>query len=247
MTVAYDGSGFYGFVENRGVHTVAAALRQTLERVLGHTVKITCAGRTDKGVHAQGQVISFDIESDRVSVGDLGTAVTRMCGPEVVVRSAEVVADDFDARFSARSRIYRYTVLQRPVPDPFLASTTWHVAAPLDLRAMVLACDPFIGLHDFSSFCRRIKPKDPSARPRSLERRVIRAEWRDVGDDLLRFEIEASSFCQQMVRSLVATMVEVGHGNQRAGDMMGVMAAADRPPSTQPAPPQGLCLWEVTY
>src|SRR5207245_9070203 len=105
-------------------------------------------------------------------------------------------------------------VLIRLVPDPFRAATAWHVAAPLDRRAIQLACDPLIGSHDFSSFCR--KPDLPSdAEPASLVRAVHSADWVDAGDGILRFDIEASSFCHQMVRSVVGTMVEMGVGKRR--------------------------------
>ena len=135
---------------------------------------------------------------------------------------------------------YRYSILNRAVPDPFLAETTWHVAHPLDLRAMRLACDPLYGEHDFASFCRRTEGS-------SLVRRVRFADWSDLGDGLLRFDIEASSFCQQMVRSLVGTMIEIGLGKRRAGDMAEVLRARDRQMAGEVAPAHGLCLWEVTY
>jgi ribosomal protein L17 len=137
---------------------------------------------------------------------------------------------------------YRYTVLNRPVPDPFLHATTWQVADPLDLRSMQLGCDPLLGEHDFSSFCK--KPPDVSG---SNIRRLHDARWIDLGDGLLRFDIEASSFCQQMVRSLVGTLVDVGLGRKRAGDISWILRSKDRSAAGSPAPPQGLCLWEVVY
>ncbi|MGH9057555.1 MAG: tRNA pseudouridine(38-40) synthase TruA, partial [Acidimicrobiales bacterium] len=136
----------------------------------------------------------------------------------------------------------RYTVRNHPVPDPFTARTAWHVPAALNLPAMRLACDPLHGDHDFSSFCRR-----PPAEGASLVRVVRDARWVDLGGGLLRFEIEASSFCQQMVRSVVGTLVEVGRGKKRAGDMAAILRARSRPAAGQLAPPHGLCLWEVGY
>jgi tRNA pseudouridine38-40 synthase len=130
------------------------------------------------------------------------------------------------------------------VPDPFAAATSWHVGKSLDLRAMRLACDPLIGEHDFSSFCRR-PPGPPEEH--SLVRRLRTAEWLDLGDGRLRFDVEASSFCHQMVRSLVGTMVDVGLGRRKAGDMAWILRSCDRREAGQLAPPQGLCLWEVEY
>ena len=156
-----------------------------------------------------------------------------------------MVPPDFDARFSAAARRYRYLVLNRPHPDPFLAATSWHVERPLDRWAMDLACDPFIGEHDFAAYCRRPKHRDGSVA--SLVRRVKEATWADDGDGLLRFEIEASSFCHQMVRSIVGTMVAVGHGRLRAGDVAGIIRGGDRSKAGDLAPPQGLTLWSVGY
>ncbi len=262
LTVAYDGSPFHGFAANPGVITVAGELTEAIERVLRHPVTLTCAGRTDKGVHAHGQVISFDAPTEGLDPKKLQHAVNGLCGPRIVIRTAVVVDSNFDARFSARSRLYRYTVLNSPLPDPFLAQTTWWVSQPLDLRAMRLAADPLIGEHDFSSFCRR--PKDPQGAEKSLVRRVIDAHWNevevDVVEDLdkvedldevglhvLRFEIEATAFCHQMVRSITGTLVDVGLGRLRAGDVSGILRARDRSAAGTVAPPHGLCLYRVNY
>jgi tRNA pseudouridine38-40 synthase len=143
--------------------------------------------------------------------------------------------------------VYRYTIVNQPVPDPFTARTAWWVDQPLDLAAMRLACDPLIGAHDFSSFCRRPKTDGD---PPSLVRRVIDARWSAPADDrvrVLRFEIEATAFCHQMVRSVVGTMVEIGAGKKRAGEMAAILRAGDRSVAGQLAPPHGLCLWEVRY
>lgn len=246
MKLAYDGSGFRGFAPNPGVRTVSGDLAGALQRVLGHDVALTCAGRTDAGVHAWGQVVHFDTgaKPDLVS---LQRSLNKMLGPAVVVRSVEVADPGFDARHSATGRRYRYTVLNRPLPDPFLASTTWHVDDEVDLRSMILACDPLIGEHDWSSFCKRPPGPDPEVGPRSLVRVVREAGWTDLGHGVLRFEIEASAFCHQMVRSLVGTLVAVGRGRVRAGDIATLIRARDRSQANEPAPPHGLCLWEVTY
>jgi tRNA pseudouridine38-40 synthase len=241
LLVAYHGAGFHGFSIQPGVATVGGALAGALERHLRHTVELTCAGRTDTGVHAWGQVVSFDARAD-VDPARLARALNRALRPRVVVRSAEVVAPAFDARRSATGRSYRYTVRNDPVADPFTATTAWHVAGRLDLGAIRLACDPLIGEHEFSSFCRR-----PPVDGASLVRVVREARWVDLGDGMLRFDIEASSFCQQMVRSIVGTLVEVGLGKRKAGEMTAVLRAGSRAAAGQPAPPHGLCLWEVAY
>ncbi|MFP5376457.1 MAG: tRNA pseudouridine(38-40) synthase TruA, partial [Acidimicrobiia bacterium] len=248
MTVAYDGSGYRGFAANPGVRTVAGDLGAALARVLGHPVALTCAGRTDAGVHAWGQVVSFDAV-DEPDVVALQRSLNKMLAPAVVVRSVDVAPPGFDARRWATGRRYRYTVLNRPLPDPFLAATTWHVAEPLDVRAMALACDALIGEHDWTSFCRRPpEPADGAGPPAPSLVRVVRdARWVEAGEGVLRFEIEASAFCHQMVRSVVGTLVAVGRGRRRAGEMTSILRARDRSRAAEPAPPHGLCLWEVRY
>lgn len=250
MTVAYDGRGFHGFAPQEGLETVGGALVDALEKVLRTApVKLSISGRTDSGVHAWGQVVSFDAPQADLDLDRIVRSVNSQLAPSVVARDVAVTTADFSARHSARARVYRYTVLNRPAPDPFLAATTWHVAEPLDLAALRLACDPIIGEHDFASFCRVPKGVETF----SMVRRVTDARWSRVGDqadgagDLLRFEIEASSFCQQMVRALVGTMVPMGLGKQAPGEMASILRARRRAAGGRVAPPHGLCLWEVKY
>ncbi len=275
MVVAYDGSTFHGFAAQRDQATVAGALAEALARVVRSPVALTCAGRTDSGVHALNQVVHFDVPSDRSASLD-PEAVVSSCnsqlGPAIVVRGAEVAPAGFDARHSATARRYRYLVVNAPVADPLLAGLAWHVADPLDLRSMAAAADALLGEHDFRAFCRRVpgtSPEDP------IPRRVTVAEWTELsraeGTDglgasrgaapvagstpalvpavgsLLAFEIEANAFCHQMVRSLVGTLVEVGRGRKRPSDILWILRSADRQQAAQPAPPWGLTLMEVRY
>jgi tRNA pseudouridine38-40 synthase len=252
MTIAYDGSKFRGMAENDGVETVAGTIRAEIERCVDHPVVLSIAGRTDAGVHGWGQVISFDVDTDLVASGKgsparLARSINRQCVPGIVVRDAQLAAADFDARFSALWRSYRYTVVNRPIPDPFLAATSWWVPQDLDIHALRLGCDALYGLHNFSSFCRRPKPNPVTGFEPSLMRRVHDASWHEVGDGVLRFDIRASSYCHQMVRSIVGTLVEMGRGFRRPGEMAGIIRAEDRSAAGGVAPPQGLCLWEVGY
>ena len=239
LTVAYDGSGFHGFATQPRVPTVAGALGDAIATVTRTRVDLTCAGRTDAGVHARGQVLHFDVP-EGTDVAALQRALNKLLRPRIAIRAAEVVDATFDARHSATGRRYRYTVLNAPVHDPLLATTAWHVPEPLDLRAMQLGCDPLYGEHDFASFCRKAEGK-------STVRRVHEAAWRDLGGGILRFEIAANAFCHQMVRSVVGTLVDVGLGRKKAGEMSWILRTADRANAGQVAPPHGLVLWEVTY
>lgn len=246
MLVAYDGTGFHGYAENPGVRTVAGTLREALERVLGHAIELTGAGRTDRGVHAFGQVVSFATRADTLDPVALGRSLNKLVRPAIAVRSVDWVPDDFNARYSATARVYRYRVLNTPLHDPFRARFAWHVPQPLELAALRTATDPLVGEHDFAAFCRRPGPGLDGS-PRSLRRTVLSAAWRDLGDGVLEFEIAANAFCHQMVRSLTGTLVEVGLGRRRAGDMLAILRSLDRSRAGRVAPPEGLTLWEVRY
>jgi tRNA pseudouridine38-40 synthase len=245
MTVAYDGSGFHGFAANEGVATVGGTLQDALGKVLRAPIELTCAGRTDRGVHAWGQVVSFDAPEERFEPAVLQRSLNGLCGPAIVVRDVREASEGFDARRSALARTYRYTIVNRPVPDPFLAHVAWHVDEPLDLDLLRLGCDPLVGEHDFSAFCRRPKHRDGTEA--SLVRRVHRAGWDDLGDGVLRFEITANAFCHQMIRSIVGMLVDIGAARRHAGELLGIIASRDRARASRLAPPQGLCLWAVDF
>ncbi len=249
LTVAYVGSEFRGFAETDGMRTVMGELRTTIETIVRHPVAPVGAGRTDAGVHGWGQVVSLDLPPEQ-NLADLQRRLNRMLAPSIAVRDAAWTDDpEFSARYNALWRDYRYHVLNASVPDPFMAPTTWHVPQALNLWAMQLACDPIIGEHDFTSFCRRPKVAEGSVAP-SMRRRVISAQWKAVPDDhpgMLRFEIRANAFCHQMVRSIVGTLVEVGLGKLKAGDIRGILQRHDRQAAGTVAPPHGLILWEVGY
>ena len=249
LTLAYDGAAFKGFATQVDVATVQDSLSAALSRVLRRaSVPVTGAGRTDTGVHAWGQVVSFDVRA-ATDLGRLHRSLNGICGPGIVVREAAWAADDFDARFSALWRHYRYSVLNTPWPSPFLTRTVWHVNEPLDLAVMRLGCDAFVGEHDFSAFCRKPRPgaRDAELGPASLVRRVLLAEWHDLGEGELRFDVRATAFCHQMVRSIVGTLVDVGRGRRRAGEVLGMIRSRSRVDTGVVAPAHGLCLHEVGY
>ncbi len=249
-TVAYNGSGFHGFAPNPGVPTVTGAIETALQTILGEPVTITGAGRTDKGVHSRGQVISFDspemIRKNKVDPVKLERSINGLCGPNIIVRDIVLVPDDFHARFSARWRRYRYQVLTSREPDPLRSHFAWHVWEPLDLDAMYRAAEHFVGEHDFSSFCRRPKVGE-DAHEKLMDRTVLATEWVEAGDDMLEFWIQATAFCHQMVRSIVGTIVDVGVGDIAADDVPAIIEAKNRRLAGQVAPPHGLTFWEVHY
>jgi len=266
LIVAYDGSSFHGYAPNPDVPTVDSAITEALEKITQSQVQLVAAGRTDAGVHARGQVLSVDLPA-RTRIDSLAKKLNSLCGPRIAVRDAQWVSSSFHARFSAIWRHYRYTILNSTTPDPFLATTTWHVQTPLALRPMQLASDAIMGEHEFSAFCR--KPADaaaddadesiaadpgaapqrkarPAKKPVSMTRFVTQATWKRDGE-IVTFDVRANAFCHQMVRSLVGTFVDIGLGKRPPSDMMTLVRSGRRHDASQLAPPHGLCLWEVGY
>lgn len=246
-TVAYHGSGFHGFAVNRDVRTVAGDLEAALATIFRMPIVIACAGRTDKGVHGRGQVISFDLPDDQVVVPHLiEQSLNGLCRPGIVVRDVERANDDFHARFSAKWRQYRYQVLASPHRDPIRMYTSWQVPDLLDLSAMNHAATHLIGEHDFTSFCKRVKVADGEP-AKSMVRHVLEAQWSVGQDDIVEFWVKSTAFCHQMVRSFVGTLVDVGVGKFSPDDIPEMLAARDRKAAGRVAPPEGLMFWDVRY
>jgi tRNA pseudouridine38-40 synthase len=245
LVVAYDGTDFHGFATQPDQRTVAGELTAALAKVLRTTpgaLDLSCAGRTDAGVHGWGQVVSLPVAaSDGVDPEKVLRSVNSQLGPEVVVRAATWAQPGFDARRSATWRAYRYTIVNRPVPDPFLTRTAWWVPEPLELRVLRMAADPVLGEHDFAAFCR----KGPAGS--TTVRRVFDSSWQDLGDGVLRYDIRATAFCWQMVRSIVGTLVDAGAGKLRPSDVLRILRSGDRNAAGRVAPPAGLVLWDVGY
>lgn len=237
--LAYDGGPFKGFAAQPDVETVEGKLTDALNKVSGEELKLSVAGRTDAGVHALGQVVSFRTKEPLRDIGSLPGKLTTMCGPSIAVNSAEEVAEGFDARFSALSRTYEYAVLSRELPDPFSRHTTWHHPSVLDVGAMRKAAELLVGEHDFSSFGRVMDAKSPV---RTIETLEVLEEG-----DLILIRVMANSFIQQMVRSLVGTLIKVGESSMSPDDMQLVLEAKDRAAAGPVAPPHGLFLVSVSY
>ncbi|HSJ26973.1 MAG TPA: tRNA pseudouridine(38-40) synthase TruA [Acidimicrobiia bacterium] len=239
LDLAYDGSDFHGFARQPGgVRTVAGVLEEALGRVFRQDVSLVVAGRTDTGVHARHQVVSFDADRE-VDTGQVRRAVSSMLGPEVVAVRCVVAEPGFSARFDAVARTYRYHLLDSEVADPLRRRTVWHVGHALDVAAMDVAAHGFVGDRDFATFCRRREGKGTQ--------RTVHAAGVRRDDDLVVFEIRAKAFCHQMVRSLTGFLVEVGRGRRAADSVAEVLAARDRSVVPSPAPPGGLVLWQVDY
>jgi len=262
LDLAYDGREFSGFAPQPGRVTVAGELADAIARTLRLDAPPTIvgAGRTDRGVHALGQVVHVDLPAtlyrdDRAPTGArLVAALNGQLAGRVRVLGAAPASAGFDARFSATWRAYRYLVLEATPPALELTSAwSWAVPAPLDLDAMNRAGAAALGTHDFRAFCRR---RDGSSPDEPIVREVLDVVWerrRDEwtlapgGADVVRLWIRAVSFCHHMVRSLVSTMVAVGQGGLDPSIVAERLAAPHRDGLPAPAPAHGLALVAVGY
>ncbi|HZK51234.1 MAG TPA: tRNA pseudouridine(38-40) synthase TruA [Actinomycetota bacterium] len=239
LDLAYNGAPFHGFARQSDVRTVQGDVERALGRLFGREPSSVCAGRTDTGVHALGQVMNVPEVPANTNFAGAMDALNGMLGPAISISRCEPAPDDFSARFSARSRFYVYAILDSPSPDPWLApSSLWH-RKPLDLDAMNEAAGHLIGHHDFSSFG-RVAEGAPAER-NLFELRCSRA------GKLIKIRARANAFIQQMVRSLVGTLVYVGEGRMTPDAMPGILRGRDRSLAGPVAPPHGLCLVAVEY
>ncbi len=238
FVVAYDGAPFHGFQRQPGLPTVQGAIEEALEKLFGEEIRTSVAGRTDAGVHALAQVVSFAAREGKDPV-ELQRKLNSMCGPAIAVVAADVAPDGFDARFSALSRTYEYGIFTRDVHDPFSRHTTWHFPEPLDEKIMGKAAQALIGEHSFESFGRVEEGQSPTRR---IEMLTV-----ERNGDLIVIRVTANSFLQQMVRSIVGTLVAVGTGKIDPDDIERIIEAKDRSAAGSVAPPHGLFLVSVSY
>lgn len=239
--VAYDGTDFVGWQTQQGRgRTVQETLSVAISTVVRSPVRVFGAGRTDTGVHATGQVISFDCDSDLADLEGVQRSVNGVLPEDVSVRDLAVAAADFDPRRDAVRRAYKYRIWNAPVRSPTERRTSWHVRWPLDVEAMREAAQVFVGEHDFASFQGADKIERPSVR------RVDRSDVLAEGS-LLTYWIEANAYARHMVRNIVGQIVEVGRGRCTVAGVGAILEARDRDRAAPPAPPQGLYLEWVRY
>ena len=223
--------------------TVQGEIETSLARVTGERIRIKGAGRTDAGVHATGQVASLSTES-RLDVETLSRALNARLPADVAVRLAREVPEGFHARFSARSRAYRYRVWNAPSPTPLGRRFSHHWHRPIDLAAVEEAAEALIGTHDFASFAGSADPSGDEAG--TTVRTVIRLECRRQGS-LVEIEVEANAFLPKMVRNIVGTLLQAGSGKLRAEQVGEILEARSRAMAGPTAPSRGLCLVRVAY
>ncbi len=241
LTICYDGTAYHGFqVQPNGV-TVQSTMEEALGRLLGETVRLRAAGRTDAGVHAREQVVDF-ADSGKRPLDTIVRGGNALLPPDIRILDAAPAAPAFDARRSAKEKAYRYFLYLDPVASPFLARYSWHIERSLDLDAVRAGLAHLVGQHDFASF------RGQGCTAKTTVRTIYRAELAPAGvPSLHAIEVAGSGFLKHMVRNIVGTVADVGRGKHPPERVAEVLASRDRTQAGATAPARGLFLWEVRY
>ena len=239
-TVEYDGSAYNGFQAQPGQPTVQGAIEAAITAFCGETVRLAAAGRTDTGVHATGQVISFDLETAWPARTVMNALNAHMVEEATAILDCTVVDDDWHARFSATGRRYLYRILNRPGRPALDRGRVWHVKGELDVAAMDAAAAHLVGRHDFTTF------RDAGCQSASPEKTLDVARVERIGEEV-HLHFAARSFLHRQVRSMTGSLVQVGLGRWSPGDLKAALDARDRAACGPVAPSDGLYLTGVTY
>ena len=242
LVLEYNGSMFFGFQKQPGKPTIQEVLEKALSGFFDHEMKIASAsGRTDTGVHAEGQVVNFRTSSAH-KLWQIQKGLNALLPPSVVVKDIEEVPLDFHARYSVRSKIYEYRLWNHPCRSPLIACRAFHVPYPLDLARMRQAAKAFIGKHDFRSFTSVSAIKKDSSCVRTIKHFKIKRQGH-----LILMHVEADGFLYHMIRNMVGTLLEVGRGKRKSEDISSILKAKDRRLAGMTAPSEGLTLLKVSY
>ena len=248
LTVSYNGGPFCGFARQPGKLTVQGELEQALSLVMRRPVEVVCSGRTDAGVHALGQVVSFNVsvkELESRSLYSLRRSLNALTHEDITVRTVEEREPGFSARFDAQWREYHYHICLDDTPPLFMRDFSWFVHADLDIPAMQQAARYLEGEHDFKSFCMAASAEGKSTMRNVFSIEVSREDaW---GESLVVITVKGNAFLHSMVRTIVGTLVAVGLGRRRPEWIAEVLEARNRAAAGENAPAQGLVFWNVSY
>ena len=246
LTIAYDGTDFHGWQIQANKPTVQGEIVNVLRRITQENVQLHAAGRTDAGVHALGQVGSFRTQS-ALSAGEFQRALNALLPATIRIAAAEEVGPDFNARWSARGKIYRYRLYRGKVVPPMLWRYVLHYPFPLDEDAMRDAASRLVGMHDFASFAASTGSEEDD-KERSTEREIYSTELvRSADGEELVFTVRGRSFLRYMVRKMTGTLLDVGRRKLTPDDIQRLFQLKDRSKSGPTVPPQGLCMVSVEH
>jgi len=240
LVISYDGSGYHGWQRQKTDRSIQAEVERALTTMIGSRIRIMGSGRTDAGVHALGQVASFQSDAG-LSPEVYCKGLNSLLPDDILVLSCDRMPTAFHARYDARSKHYQYRILNRELPSIMRRHHVWHIKHKLNPVAMQTAAACLVGRHDFKAF-------EGSGSPRSNTfREVFRAEVQSIGQDRILFDIEADGFLRYMVRNIVGTLVDVGKEKIDAESVGEILNSKDRGLAGATAPAKGLFLMEVQY
>jgi len=240
ITIQFDGTNYHGWQTQARDITVQKTIKDALEIILNHEVKLHGSGRTDAGVHAVAQVANFTTDSGIKNTA-LVRGLNRLLPDDILIKDVENVPLDFHSRYSAESRTYRYFIWNTPQRSPFLLKYSWHVRKPLNVELMQKAAELLTGTHDFSSF----RGSDPQEV--NTERHVMAARFEWQTERLLVFQIQANAFLKRMVRNIIGTLADVGKGKTGYMEIKEIIAKRNRIFAGPAAPAKGLFLMKIKY
>ncbi len=238
LVIEYDGTNYVGWQQQKNGITIHGKLSKAIEKIVNEEVALQGSGRTDAGTHAVGQVANFKTKSN-IPAYNLLQAINSYLPKDIVVRSAKKVSDNFHSRYSAKSKIYCYTILNSKIRDAVGRDYCLHYSTPLDIEKMQKASKVLIGKHDFSAF------KSKSEVLNSV-RTIMKLEIKKKGK-FLTFTVEADGFLYKMVRSIVGTLIEVGKGKMSITEFKRIVKSGSRAKAGNTAAANGLCLLKVKY
>ncbi len=242
LVLEYDGSMFFGFQKQPGQPTIQEVLEKALSGFFNRKMKISAAsGRTDTGVHAEGQVVNFKTSSTH-ELGRIQKGLNALLPQQVVVKEIEEVPLDFHARYSVRSKVYEYRIWNHPCRSPLVAGRACHAPYHLNVTKMRQAARAFLGKHDFRSFTSVSAIKKGSSCVRTIKCFQIKKQGH-----LILMHVEADGFLYHMIRNMAGTLLEVGRGKRKARDIAAILRSKDRRLAGMTAPSEGLTLIRVTY
>ena len=245
LLIQYDGTDFHGWQVQENARSIQGELERVIGMLDGKEVKVTGSGRTDAGVHAEGQVANVFIERS-FSADRLRGAINGNLWRDIRILQAAPVDDNFHARFSARSKTYVYRLINGPVMSPFWRRYAHHEARPLDVDRMAAACRLFLGEHEWSAFCST--HSDGESRVRNITSFSVESSWDPRANaSMIEFRISAKGFLRYMVRSIVGTLLDVGRGDKDLETIQTAIVNGDRSLAGDTAPANGLTLLKVEY
>mgnify|MGYP001172515771 CR=1 FL=1 len=240
LTIEYDGTAYHGWQRQKNARTVQETIESAIAVMVKEPVRLIGSGRTDAGVHALGQVANFNCQAD-IPPEAFVAGLNSLLPDDIVIRSCEVVNDQFHSQYDAKLKTYQYRILNRPIPSAICRQYAWFIPRPLNLEAMRQAAEYLIGTHDFSAF-------EAAGSPRSHSHRTVHdARVFAKPTDIICFEITANGFLRFMVRNIVGTLAEVGTEKISPDGFKQILATKNRDFASATAPPHGLFLVRVDY